>query len=191
MDSSDYKMFLYYLFVYLAPAEVIEKAYPNLKIAIKNGNFFQKVTLHSYVLMPNHVHLLIHQSENKYITQFMRRLTNAYTTYFNKKYDRVGSLFQGVFKCVSVESDPYLLQLSRYIHRNPAPILQPTQKLEDYLWSSYRIYLDLQKTSYVEKDFILQFFSVKNPMLSYQSFVESEVESILPDEVLIEDDKSR
>ena len=158
-DVSDYKMFLYYLFVYLAPKDIVEKTYPDLKIALRNGNFFNKVTLHSYVLMPNHFHLLAHQTEKEYLTKFMRRITNAYTTYFNSKYERVGSLFQGVFKCANIETYEYLLQLSKYIHLNPIPILHPSQKIEDYLWSSYRIYLKLQKTSYIHSSFILNFFS--------------------------------
>lgn len=184
-DENDYKIFLYYLYIYLAPPSEIKKRYPLLKNALKLGNFHSKVTLHSFVLMPNHFHLLVHQTEKNYITKFMRQLTNAYTTYFNKKYNRVGPLFQGVFKAIQIENERYLLHLSRYIHLNPASFHE--SKLEEYLWSSYRIYLNIQNSFYVNKDFILNFFSKSNPALSYRSFIEAEDEIRVPQEYFLED----
>jgi hypothetical protein len=101
-------------------------------------------------------------------------------------------LFQGVFKAVSVENDMYLLQLNRYIHRNPIGIQQLKAPLSEYIWSSYRIYLDLQKTTYVNTEFILNFFSETIKQLSFQSFTETEDtdDSMLLDHI-IEDDESR
>lgn len=187
LDPDDYKLFLYYLFIYLAPPPVIKTTYPELKNALKLGNFNSKVTLHSFVLMPNHFHFLIHQTEKVYLTQFMRRLTNAYTTYFNKKYDRVGALFQGVFKAVLIDEDIYLLHLSRYIHQNPLILLNKNENLEDYLWSSYKVYLGIQESPYLNSDYILQFFSKTNFLLSYKSFVESIDQSPLPEGYAIDD----
>src|SRR5258708_1224624 len=79
LDNQDYKMFLYYLFIYLAPPPIIETIYPNLKFALRQGNFWGEVSLLAYVLMPNHFHFLIHQKDSDSITHFMRRITNAYT----------------------------------------------------------------------------------------------------------------
>lgn len=185
-EIDDYKIFLYYLFIYLALPSLIEKKYPKLKNALRKGNFHSKLTLHCYILMPNHFHFLIHQTEKEFITQFMRRITNAYTAYFNKKYNRVGPLFQGVFKAIHIEKDEYLLHLSRYIHLNPSSFY--TNELKEYFWSSYRTYLRSQNSSYVNTDFILQNFSQTNPSLSYKSFVESKEDLKIPAEYLLEDE---
>lgn len=67
-----------------------------------------RIELLAYCLMPNHFHFLVKQMEKDAVTRFMRQLTNAYTAYFNRKYDRVGSLFQGKFKDVFVETEEYL-----------------------------------------------------------------------------------
>lgn len=115
----------------------------------------------------------------------MRRITNAYTKYFNDKYDRVGGLFQGVYKAVNIENDGYLLYLSRYIHRNPSEFLN-NKGLEEYIWSSYREYLCLQKTDYLNTEYILQFFSKTNPNFTYKSFVESKKDYELPETCIIE-----
>jgi len=73
----------------------------------------------SYCLMPNHFHFAILQNSETSISVFIHRLCTSYTKYFNKKYGRVGSLFQDQFKSVLVESEEQLLWLSEYIYRNP------------------------------------------------------------------------
>src|SRR3989344_7368319 len=73
----------------------------------------------SFVFMPNHFHLLLKQTVNNGISHFLSKFTNSYTKYFNTKYNRVGPVFQGVFKSVHIESDEQLMHLSRYIHLNP------------------------------------------------------------------------
>lgn len=183
--ASDYKIFLYYLFIYLAPPEIVKKTYPRLRIPLKNGNFHSRLTLHSFALMPNHFHLLLHQKDERNVTDFMKRITNAYTRYFNERYERVGSLFQGVYKAAHITSDEYLLYLSRYIHLNPL-LICGNSGLENYIWSSYRVYLGLQKTTYVNSEYILQFFSNSNSRLSYKDFVEGEDDFLIPEEIMIE-----
>jgi putative transposase len=74
----------------------------------------------AYVLMPNHFHLLLKETKEGGITEFLRKLTTGYTMYFNKKYERVGPLFQGAFKAEHVDNDEYLKYLFSYIHLNPA-----------------------------------------------------------------------
>ena len=72
-----------------------------------------------YCLMPNHFHFLLKQLRDGGITEFVSKITNSYTKYFNTKDKRIGPLFQGEFKSVLVESDEHLMHISRYIHLNP------------------------------------------------------------------------
>ena len=76
------------------------------------------VNIVAYCLNPNHYHLLLQQVTEKGIEKFMQRLGTGYTKYFNNKYDRTGALFQGKFKAVHIDSNPYLLHVSAYVNLN-------------------------------------------------------------------------
>lgn len=119
-----------------------------------------------YCLMPNHFHLLLKQSVDSGITEFVSKSSNSYTKYYNTKYKRIGPLLQGEFKSVLVENDEQLVHLSRYIHLNPLVSLM-VKDLKDYEWSSYREYLDLTD-GFCSKQEVLGFF--KNS-LQYERFV--------------------
>lgn len=145
------------------------------------------VKILSYCLMPNHFHLLIKQELEGGISTFFRKISDSYTRYFNTKYKRVGSLFQGVFKAKLIESDEYLLQLSKYIHRN----LSPLEKWEarSYPYSSYSYYLSGKKHPFCDTEFITAYFSKTNHNLSYRSFVEeTELDGLALGSLLIDID---
>ena len=97
------------------------------------------ITLHNYCLMPNHYHLLIEiTSEN--LSKFMRQLNMNYAIYFNKKYKRVGHLWQGRFKSWYVTDEAYLYTLMCYIEQNPLKA-NMVKTLEAYPYSSYHHFL--------------------------------------------------
>ena len=102
----------------------------------------------------------------------MRVISVAYAMYFNQRHHRVGSLFQGRFQAKLIEKDEYLLQLSKYIHRNAKEITPATQNLLSYPYSSYINYVTSQKDMMIDSSTILSYFSQKNPQISYQNFVE-------------------
>src|SRR3989338_6480987 len=152
---------------------------------ILQQNLHDEIELLSYCLMPNHFHLLLQQKKIDSMTKLLKRICTSYSMYFNKKYERVGSLFQGIYKAINIEDENYLLHLSRYIHLNPSEILRvdpfkgSTLELGSYRWSSYPEYIGKRKTEWVKTDLILSYFSsVKSSNLSlkdlnaYQSFVE-------------------
>ena len=120
--------------------------------------------------MPNHFHLLIQQLSDNGVTEFLRKLSDSYTKYFNTKYERVGSLFQGTFKAKLIETDEYLLQLSKYIHKNSFPLKMWEGK--NYPYSSYNFYLSGAKHPFCDTGFISEFFSKEKPNFGYQAFVE-------------------
>jgi putative transposase len=109
--------------------------------------------VHTWCLMSNHYHLLLETPLGN-LSQIMRHLNGAYTTYFNVTRKRAGHLFQGRYKAILVEADAYALALSRYIHLNPVRagmVVKP----EDYPWSSYRSYIgDSLTPEWLKTDFI-------------------------------------
>lgn len=128
-----------------------------------------QIEIIAFCLMNNHFHLLLKQVKDGGVVKFMAKFTNSYTKYFNTKHERVGPLFQGVFKAVHVGSDEQLLHLSRYIHLNPvAGFVIESERLSSYQWSSYPEYIGLTKTNVTNKGEVLSFF--KNPR-DYEKFV--------------------
>lgn len=128
------------------------------------------VKIISFCLMPNHFHLLLEQSIDNGISNFMRLFSNSYTHYFNTKNKRIGPVFQGVFKSVLVETEQQLLHLSRYIHLNPftAGIVKNINSLDKYQYSSYPEFINQTNNHYCQKDIVLSYFKSKN---SYMNFV--------------------
>ena len=107
-----------------------------------------------YCLMPNHFHLLIRAKNDQGVSSFMGKIQTSYSMYFNKKYGRNGSLFQGPFKAEHVNRDEYLKYLFSYIHLNPIKLIERDWKekgiedyekaekyLNEYKYSSYDDYL--------------------------------------------------
>ena len=113
-----------------------------LKIILDFWPRFQ-FSIHSYCLMPNHYHFLI-ETPKANLSQVMRGVNGVYTQCFNRKYQRVGPLFQGRYKAILVEKEAYSLQLSRYIHLNPIKA-KLVRNLEDYQWSSYSAFVGKEK----------------------------------------------
>ncbi|MCL4415300.1 MAG: transposase, partial [Actinobacteria bacterium] len=123
-----------------------------------------------YCLMPNHFHLLLKQLRKGGVQEFVRKFSNSYTKYFNTKYKRVGSLFQGEFKSVDIETDEQLLHLSRYIHLNPV-VSGLVKELKDFSFSSYNSFIGLANNTLCNKELILSYFKNTN---EYKSFVQDQ-----------------
>lgn len=172
MDKRDYKRFLETLDFYRkSPQPMKLSDFRRGAIQIKKiDKQSELIRIFCYSLMPNHFHLLIKQLADGGISEFMRKISDSYTRYFNTKYERIGSLFQGVFKAKLIETDEYLLQLSKYIHRNSFPLDEWEGKV--YPYSSYNYYLSGEQHPFCDTEFIGGYFSKTNPKNSYKSFVE-------------------
>lgn len=184
LDEYDYGVFLNCLKDALLPPE---KLSPTIKTFTLKGvsfkgvarppkNFVNEIELLAYCLMPNHFHLLIKQSRDRAIDSFMRSIATRYVIYFNKRYKRVGALFQNTYKAILVTEEPYFLHLSRYIHRNP---FKHTKNLAT-AYSSYAEYLGKRHTEWIKSKMILDMFQQKSFLLrhtnTYKKFVEYENE---------------
>jgi len=176
--EEDYKVFISYLKLYLSSVDLQERI---LKVSPSRqlNNYHGNVSLLTYCLMPNHFHLLVFQKGEFGIRDFMRSLGIKYSMYFNRKNNRVGSVFQGRYKAVEVKSEEQLLYLSKYIHRNPVDIMPSRTDLEGYKYSSYGNYLGKFKQSWLKTNEILNYFSREGSSNSYRNFVEESEEGEL------------
>ncbi len=99
----------------------------------------QKVDIHAYVLMSNHLHLLVTPQQDQALPKMMQAVGRSYVQVFNKVHGRTGTLWEGRYRCTVIQPERYLLACMAYIDLNPVRahlVAQP----QDYVWSSYRHY---------------------------------------------------
>jgi putative transposase len=162
-DKNDYRRFL--MLLYIANSDQALH-FKDLGTLNSLEEIFQKdrgkplVAIGAFCLMPNHFHLLLTPLVDGGISKFMLKLQTGYSMYFNKKNDRVGALFQGVFKSQHIDDDIYLRYIYAYIHLNPAKLKNsewktqpksflkelkkfvseyPYSSLQEYLSKNYKI----------------------------------------------------
>lgn len=156
MDREDYWRFLTLLYLCNDRTKKINmRDYKGLTfaeiISLERGD--PLVSIGSYVLIHNHIHQNIKEIYEGGISLFAQKVLTGYTMYFNRKYNRTGSLFSSTFKIRHVANDNYLKYLHSYIHLNPIKIIQPNWKekgienfkkaqkfLNEYEYSSYQDY---------------------------------------------------
>lgn len=182
LDKNDYKRFLKCLYLCNSINPI------KLRNVSKEKTFYYEreetiVDIGAYCLMPNHFHVLIRAKKDGGVSSFMEKIQTAYSMYFNKKYQRTGSLFQGPFKAQHVARDEYLKYLFAYIHLNPIKIIDPEWKengitnlneskkfIDSYIHSSYQDYLDNERSESKilnKKSFPIYFENSK----SFESFL--------------------
>lgn len=170
-----------------------KKKFLNELVTIKEKFYCE---LYAYVLMPNHVHLQICDKEEN-LSKIMHSLQIRYASYFNKKYDRIGHLFQDRYKNKIIENDDYFFNCIKYIHSNPEKAF--ITNMDKYKWSSYNAYitnnntlvdidsvltkLDENKINAIEKFKKYHREYRKNEINDY---IEFELQNKLTDEQLIE-----
>lgn len=131
--KADYERFLFlvHLSRYENPAHVSNFRNKSLRDTLTDRDLDmgqQIVELGAYSLMPNHVHLLLKETQEGGIARFMQKLFTGYTMYFNIKNERTGALFSGTYKSRPVTDDRYLKHLVAYIHLNPVELIEPGWK---------------------------------------------------------------
>jgi REP element-mobilizing transposase RayT len=131
-------------------------------------------TVYAWALMPNHFHLLI-KTINYPLSSGMRKLLTGYVINFNRRHKRFGHLFQNRYKSIVCEEDPYLLELTRYIHLNPLRkrLVPGMEELKKYPWTGHSALMGEIKRDWQDMDTILSYFSPKKKkaILSYEQFV--------------------
>jgi len=161
LDHVDKNRFVKLLFVCNSKKPVIFKQIQGLPLdKIERGEII--VDIGAYCLMPNHFHLLIREKIENGITIFMEKLFTAYSMYFNKKNERTGRLFEGIFKAVHLNNNEHLKYLFAYIHLNPIKLIESDWKengitdkenakeyLKKYKYSSYLDYIGIHRPEFI------------------------------------------
>lgn len=129
------------------------------------------VNIHAFCLMPNHYHLLLSPRVDDGVAKFMKKLGIGYAKYFNIKYERKGTLFEGRYKSIKVKKESHFIHLPYYIHLNPLDLFAPEWRqnrvknlskalefLKGYRWSSFLDYIGIKNfPSVTRRDFLLEF----------------------------------
>jgi REP element-mobilizing transposase RayT len=143
-----------------------------------------KCSVYAYCLMDNHLHIQL-DPKGYDISRFMHGINTSYVHYYNRKYKRHGHLFQERFQSRILDSDRYNLVVSAYIHNNPKDVMGYANRVEEYKYSSFGIYLGIRKDHrrLIDTSFIQGLMGVRkkrNFVSKYQSFVmkQKNVESL-------------
>jgi len=178
LDDKDYLRFIHDLFEFNDRDPAFNVAYYfNSKSKEVKSQYLEKerkprkllVEILLFTLMPNHFHLLLKQKQENGIVKFMQKLGTGYTNYFNKKYDRVGGLFQGRFKAVLINEEAHFIHIPFYFHTNPIDLIYGSSTsidwrgqiefLENYRWSSFLDYIGKKNfPSVTSRKFLLEFW---------------------------------
>ncbi|OGD66439.1 hypothetical protein A2Z61_00290 [Candidatus Campbellbacteria bacterium RIFCSPLOWO2_02_35_12] len=173
LNVFDKKRFIKLLFVCNSRKSVVFKSIQGQSLdEIDRGETLVDIGI--YCLVPNHFHLLIKEKTENGISEFVKKVATGYSMYFNKKYERTGSLFEGPFKAKRIDTDEYLKYIFSYIHLNPIKIIDSQWKenkitdrvkaknyLQKYPYSSYFEYIGgkRQEEKILEKDSFPEYFS--------------------------------
>lgn len=174
--KEDYGVYLKYMGQYLLPPEVLykqlllSKAKSTEIVRVMNlKNYSDTISVMAFCLMPNHVHIIIEQTSARMITNFMHSLHTRYAMYVNRKYKRVGCLFEDIYKARQIKDRRDLLSLSAYIHRNPSKL---TNRLESYKWSSLSTYCNDKQMMWLSKKKVMKAFSKSPYEAQYKSYLD-------------------
>lgn len=144
--------------------------------------------IYAFCLMSNHIHLLIKETGES-ISKIFQKILSSYVYWYNRKYERIGNLFQDRFKSEAINTDRHLLCAARYIHRNPLKA-GLVKEIGDYDWSSYNAYIN-DKESFIDIGFILSILDGKEEFIKFMNqeentkFLEFENISPISDEKLL------
>jgi putative transposase len=137
------------------------------------------LSVYAWALLGTHFHLLV-RSGNQSLSQSMRKLLTGYVVNFNRRHKRYGHLFQNRYKSILCEEDPYLLELTRYIHLNPlrARMVRDLGELKVYPWTGHSAIMGKQERRWQDVGAVLGYFGrrQKRAMVGYEQYVREGVE---------------
>ncbi len=154
-----------------------EKDYILFTELLKETSEMWNIRIASYCLVPNHYHMLV-QTPEANISRSMRHLNGVYTQRYNRRHNCDGQLFRGRYKSILIDTDSYLLQAVRYIHRNPLRA-GLVDKIDAYKWSSHKGYISIaKKWDWLHKNHFFSMLSKtrKDRLRNYKNWLSVEEE---------------
>jgi len=137
------------------------------------------LSIYAWALLDTHFHLLV-RSGTQSLSQSMRELLTGYVVNFNRRHKRYGHLFQNRYKSILCEEDPYLLELTRYIHLNPlrASMVKDMRELGVYRWAGHSAIVGKQKRGWQDVGAVLGYFGRgrKKAIVAYEKYVREGIE---------------
>jgi len=198
LDKQDYLRFIHDLYELNNEDRVettsrVFKADPGITNSANRKKRKMIVDVLAFCLMPNHYHLLLSPRIKNGIPLFMQKVNMGYSKYFNQKYEREGTLFQGRYKGILVTNNTHFLHLPFYIHFNPLDLSHPEWRdnkisdpkkalefLKSYRWSSHLDYLGIKNfPSVLNMKHLTEIFGSNK---DYQKLVENYLKDIQIDE---------
>ncbi len=159
-DEEDYIVFLSLFKRYLGKKQSKKKS------GVLHPSYRNEIKLLAFCLMPSHFHLFVYQHIETAITTFLKSLSVSYAMYYNKKYNRIGPVFQQRYRASRISDDSYLLHISRYLHLNP-------DNYKTWQWSSLPYYNGRLKADWLRPEQVLELFDGDE----YGEFLEDYVDS--------------
>lgn len=164
LDEQDFRSFLFRMGVALGidkkvlkENELMNMPKSRVQIIGLSSDLFK---IHSFCLMPNHFHILIEQCSDISISKLMLKVSTSFAMYINKKYKKIGGIFQDCFKSVPIKNNSQLMWTISYIHMNPVKDKIVTNPY-DYKWSSYNDFTGERNLPIVSQDLVPQLFGSK------------------------------
>ena len=200
MNDKDYFRFIHDLFEFNDEDKVLNVDFRFRRPTIDVGRQYIEhkkremlVDVLAFCLMPNHYHLVLSPRVENGIPLFMKKLNGGYSNYFNKKHERTGTLFEGRYKSIRIESQAHFIHLPYYIHLNPLDMFAPEWRegelkdykgsikfLDSYRWSSHLDYLGIKNfPSVLNMKHLAEIFESNK---DYQKLVENYLKDIQIDE---------
>jgi hypothetical protein len=124
--------------------------------------------------MPNHFHFFLKVNDEVLFEKGIKSFFISYAKVINKKYNRVGSLFQGRYKVSEITSDSYYTTIITYIHQNPV-VAKLVKNMDDYKYSSYAAYLS-QRATMLNKQEVLEWFGGLDSFINHHKMALDEME---------------
>lgn len=187
-NTGDYFRFLFLILYFQSPisfqqiSRLVEKFVRSPALDVLDEVVKKRtVELVTFCIMPNHFHLILKESEEDGIVNYMQRVLTAYSKYYNTKYEKSGHVFQGPYRAVHITSDRQFLHTAAYIHRNPREMKGWFNREDKYQWSSYSDYIEENRWGrLLLPDIILEQFKDRK---EYKKFVETSPSKISKQEL--------
>jgi len=161
--------------------DIVNDTYDRKRMVVRLGDLAEetKTSVYAWVLMSNHMHILL-KSGPAGLSRFMRRLLTGYAVTYNIRHNRHGHVFQNRYKSIICDEDAYFQELVRYIHLNPlrAKMVKDVSELDRYPWCGHSAIMGKKKADWQDVDYVLSWFGqdISTGRKAYRRYVQDGID---------------